>query len=1017
LDELSKLDEEISKAQKRSGPNQPMGCGLVGPPGVGKTRVAAEYARVYGPKRFSGGVFWIDASVSGSYFEEGLYEVTRRLRPGVAELQVLRASGRAIAPVLVRALQERPLDEPLLLILDGLTEQSRLGLNELLNNISLVSNTVSVLTTSRDVEPIRDAPIALRHLPILPHDEAVALLTQKLNRSSADPHTWQALAERAGYLPLALVLLNRSFRDHSLKPTELFSRSRDSTPNTSPPEPVTGSPKVTVRTPSEPAPPSSDPLTFALQTYYQRLFPKVRRAARLFAQLAPIPIPIALVQALIETVLDEETIEKLWRSALIQPMTSPVTGLSEPVRGLDTIHSACAPFLREQNLRPVEDLLLLCDRLKRAFVPDPAGSVRDLSLLNLCLPHGDELLSRLSQRKLSEDEAIPAIELGMQMGVARRAQNLYSELERNDRGVWDFAVAQLGEHHLQTLACIENYLLTLQAQGKSEEASVLRNRTASMRPQIIESDGQEGLKAVHALTSINNASLALKAQGKLQEARELQERSLRIRREVLGLQHPLTFTAMNNLAATLYHLGDLPGARNLLEQAIALRTKALGKEHPSTLSTMEGLASLLTAEDDLQRAIQILEQVLAIREKNFGDKHPSTLATMNNLGLVLAVKGDLDESRRLLERALTIQRGTQSDDHPARLACLASLAPLLRMQGDLEAERKIREEELSVRRSAMGIDCPDTITAMGKLVATLVAKGSLREARALQEEELAICMRVFGEGHGTTIASMNNLAVILQRQGELENAGKLLEQVVEIHKKTLGELHRDTLTSMNNLASLIKARGDLEGARWLQEQILEKRKEVLGPEHPDTLTSMNNLAATLRARGDLERSRGLQEKVIRLRAKVLGSEHPDTLTSMNNLASVLKAKGKLASAKKLQEHVLEKRKLVLGADHPDTLTSMNNLASSLKAEGQLEAALELEREVLDIRKGVLGIERPATTIAAWNYTSTLIRLKGRSVAQSTIEETLLWLLHRDRETLAAPQRQIQEMLKKLIQSG
>lgn len=1013
LEELSKLDAHLGSGQKMSVPHETIGCGLVGPPGIGKTRVAAEYVRVYGSMRFSGGVFWIDASVGGSYFEEALYEAARRLRPGVAQLQVLRSSGRTIAHVLVRALQERSADEPILFVFDDVTEQSQSGVNEVLSNLSLVSNTVSVLTTSRDLEPIRDAAITPLNLSPLPPDEAVVLLTRMHEPARADRQTWQALAERAGYLPLALVLLNRAFRDHSLKPTELLTRSDDSKSNHPPPQPVSDSPNGTVRAPSEPAPQLSDPLTFALQTYYQRLFPNVRRAARLIAQLAPIPVPAVIVQALKETVLDNETTEKLWRSALIPPMPA----LTDTMRGYEAIHPACAPFLRAQNPWPVQDLLLLCDAVKQAIVVDPAGSIRDFSLLNLCLPHGDEILSTLSRQKLTEDEAISATDLGMRMGLARRAQNVYSELERNDQRVWEFAIAQLGEYHLQSLACIDNFALTLQAQGKSEEANVLRSRAYSIRQKTIQSGGNEGLNAVHMLTSMNNVSLGLKAQGKLQEARELQEQSLRIRSDLLGLQHPMTFTAMNNLATTLYNLGNLPEARKLLERSIALRTETSGEEHPSTLSTMEALASLLAAEDDFKRAVQILERVLAIREKNLGEKHPSTLATMNNLALVLAVKGDLDESRRWLEKALKIQSDTQSDDHPSRLASIASLAPVLHMQGDLDAEQKLREEELSVRRSAMGSDYPDTISAMGKLVVTLAAKGNLTEARTLQEEELAICKRVFGESHGTTIASMNNLAVILQRQGELENARKLLEQVVEIHKKSLGERHRDTLTSMNNLASLIKARGDLEGARWLQEQILEKRREVLGPEHRDTLTSMNNLAVTLKARGDFERSRTLQEDVIRLRTKVLGSEHPDTLTSMNNLASVLKAKGKLTSAKKLQKYVLSKRKLVLGAEHPDTLTSMNNLASVLKAEGQLEAALELEREVLDIRKAAFGIERPATTIAAWNYTSTLIRLRGKSAAKSTVDETLLWLVQRDRETLAPPQRQIQEMLSKLLRSG
>jgi hypothetical protein len=86
----------------------------------------------------------------------------------------------------------------------------------------------------------------------------------------------------------------------------------------------------------------------------------------------------------------------------------------------------------------------------------------------------------------------------------------------------------------------------------------------------------------------------------------LQEQVLRVRRRVLGEEHPDTLSSMNNLAGTLHAQGDLPGARMVLDQVLNVRRRVLGKEHPDTVNSAWNLFCTLSDLKDEEGANQVL---------------------------------------------------------------------------------------------------------------------------------------------------------------------------------------------------------------------------------------------------------------------------------------------------------------------------------------------------------------------------------------------------------------------------
>jgi tetratricopeptide (TPR) repeat protein len=223
--------------------------------------------------------------------------------------------------------------------------------------------------------------------------------------------------------------------------------------------------------------------------------------------------------------------------------------------------------------------------------------------------------------------------------------------------------------------------------------------------------------------SLNNLAGLLQAQGDFAAARPLFERALAITEKALSPKHPATATSLDNLAFLLEAQGDLACALPLSVRALAIRETALGPEHPDTARSLNRLASGLQAQGDLAAARPLFERALAIDEKALGREHPYTSASLNNFALLLQAQGDLAAARPLFERALTICEKALGPEHPETATVLNNFALLLQSQGDLAAARRLLERALAIREKALGAAHLDTILIRSRLADLLRSEG------------------------------------------------------------------------------------------------------------------------------------------------------------------------------------------------------------------------------------------------------------------------------------------------------
>jgi tetratricopeptide (TPR) repeat protein len=225
-----------------------------------------------------------------------------------------------------------------------------------------------------------------------------------------------------------------------------------------------------------------------------------------------------------------------------------------------------------------------------------------------------------------------------------------------------------GDDPPQTLHARNNLGRACTAAGRLTDAIPLYERTLADRERVLGRDHPD------TLASRNNLAFAYRAAGRLDEATTLYERTLADRERVLGTDHPDTLASRNNLGYAYRAAGRQDEAIVLYERVLADRERLLGDGHPSTLLSRNNLAAAYRAAGRSAEALAMYERTLADRERDLSDEHPSTLTSRHNLAVAYQAEGRLSEAITLLERVVAGRERALGVDHPATSRSRAKLA-------------------------------------------------------------------------------------------------------------------------------------------------------------------------------------------------------------------------------------------------------------------------------------------------------------------------------------------------------
>jgi len=590
---------------------------LTGMRGVGKTHLAAAYARAKVAERWRL-VAWINAG-DHSGLLTGLTEVAAVLGLDTTDAQ---AAARAVRHRLEVDGERR------LLIFDDATDPDQL------RPFLPAAGAAQVIVTS-NVQAIASLGPGV---PVGVFSGAEALTFLAARTGQADAAGAQALAEELGYLPLALAQAAAVIAgQHLAYGTYLERLHRLPVEEMLVPETAGQYPRGVAAT-----------VLVSLENV--RRMEACEPVMNLLAVLSPAGVRRALIHAAagqglpsrpgpLPALTPELTDRVLARLSGVSLLTFSMDGSAV------TAHRLVMRVIRE-NLAADGSLADVClaaaqllageaDTKRENWLEDRAVAqdlVEQIMALaesaTRCSP-GDDLNTRLIQ--LRADALVVLNRLGDNAArVIAAGEPLLAEYD-----------TVFGPDDPATLTLRNNLAHAYRVSGRTREAIALHEETLAARRRVL------GPDHVDTLVSRHNLAVAYWAADRAAEAITLHEETLAARERILGADHVQTLDSQSSLAAAYRAAGRIARAITLNEETLAARERILGPDHPHTLDSRNNLANAYQDAGRIGEAIALHEHSLAARERVLGSDHPDTLNSRGNLARAYRAAGRHQEAGRL----------------------------------------------------------------------------------------------------------------------------------------------------------------------------------------------------------------------------------------------------------------------------------------------------------------------------------------------------------------------------------
>ncbi|MFF0160643.1 tetratricopeptide repeat protein [Streptomyces sp. NPDC005263] len=300
---------------------------------------------------------------------------------------------------------------------------------------------------------------------------------------------------------------------------------------------------------------------------------------------------------------------------------------------------------------------------------------------------------------------------------------------------------------------------------------------------------------------------------------------------------PHFLNALHNLGVWQGRAGDPAEAVRELEGLLPRQTRALGAEHPDTLTTRHELAWARGEIGEVATAAAELERVLSDRARVLGPEHPDTLTTRFAISHWQGEAGDAAGAATALAGLIPLMVKVLGADHPETSTARLTHGRLLGQAGDAVAAVDVLRALRCDQDASHGPEHRETVVTRAEIVHWTAHAGDPVIGVEGFTELLPVYERVFGPDHGETLTIRTNLAHWQQETEDANGAIAALEVLLPHQVRVLGEDHPDCLATRANLAYWHGQAGDATSAARIYDQVLPDLIRVLGPEHPFALTA------------------------------------------------------------------------------------------------------------------------------------------------------------------------------------
>ncbi|MFN9570422.1 MAG: tetratricopeptide repeat protein, partial [Cyanobacteriota bacterium] len=300
-------------------------------------------------------------------------------------------------------------------------------------------------------------------------------------------------------------------------------------------------------------------------TSYQEVDPPARTLLRRLAWFSTEPIPESLLE--VEVPGDPEAAAGAWEAISQLEAYSLVNRSGEaPTFSLHRLVQEVGRLWQQQREQPeANELQAALGWLNGAFVGHPQD-VRSWAVLDPLAPHAKAVAGFAEASGISE----PTSRLLNQLGSLSLSKAAYGEAEPLMRRALAIAEASYGNDHPRVAIDLNNLAMLLQDTGRLAEAEPLVHRALAI------DEATYGPDHPNVARNLNNLAALLQDTNRLEEAEPLMARVVEIFEISYGKDHPIVANALNNLAALLQATNRLAEAEPLMRRAFVIIWKSLG---------------------------------------------------------------------------------------------------------------------------------------------------------------------------------------------------------------------------------------------------------------------------------------------------------------------------------------------------------------------------------------------------------------------------------------------------------
>lgn len=535
----------------------------------------------------------------------------------------------------------------------------------------------------------------------------------------------------------------------------------------------------------------------------------------LFAFLHPDSIPVEMIELGAE-ILDG-SLQKLATDVVKQDKA--ITTLLDyslvhygSSRVMLSIHRIVQSILRDQ-LTEEQQLQWAIQAVRLLNSIFPTAEFSNWPICEKYLSHAKRCADHIIDFHITQDEAADLLWL-LACYCDQRA--FYDDAERYLIHALRLYERRVGTN-LADIAKVLNILaLVYDKQGRYQEGEALHQRVLEIRKR------EQGVDHADIATALNNLALCFSKQGKYQEAEKLYQRVLTIEEDADPLDRATTF---NNLAVLYYRQGKYQQAEIFYQRTLSIEESTLDADDPGLATSLNNLAVLYEEQGNYREARTFYKRSLSIRERSLGREHPETAQSLNNLAGIYMIQRKYREAKEYYQRALEIYEKVFSSNHPEIGKVYTKLAALAYRQRNVQEAEKFYHRALSIYEHTLGFEHPETAVALNGLGEAYLMQGRDESATSYIEQALAIRMKVLGPEHLDTVESQSLLAELFVCQARYEQAEQLFRQCLAVYEQAAGQRNLERAFVMEYYARFLKSMNRVEEAAALRRAARSLKKK------------------------------------------------------------------------------------------------------------------------------------------------------------------------------------------------